>query len=86
MHELGHTRGLGVGTYKGIDSRKVSFDKYPSVMNYNSPADYIDYSAQAPHDDWEDVQVGYTPLRGGYGCDPSGFWCPDDGESKVPDN
>jgi hypothetical protein len=86
MHELGHTRGLGVGTYKGIDSRKVSFDRYSSIMNYNAGPEYMDYSSQAPHDDWEDVQVGYTPLRGGYGCDPSGHWCPDDGESKVPDS
>jgi len=35
MHEIGHKVGLWPGDYVGIDSTEISFEDYPSVMNYN---------------------------------------------------
>ncbi len=66
MHELGHVLGLtkgsenfGSGYFPGIDNESYSFDKYPSVMNYNAPDDYYKYSDGSKgvddHNDWEDI-------------------------------
>ena len=49
MHELGHDSGLN--RFEGIDSRKISMQEYPSVMNYNSPATYIGYAER----DWQRI-------------------------------
>lgn len=63
MHELGHSLGLGsaraVGLYEGIDSEKMSWNEYPSVMNYNSPDTAVKYSdgtnSAEDNDDWESI-------------------------------
>ena len=52
MHELGHGLGLGENIFDGIDSKKYSFSEYRSVMNYNAPLDFYDYSDGPPFDDW----------------------------------
>jgi hypothetical protein len=53
MHELGHGLGLHKGDYKGIDTDKVSYNDYPSVMNYNwEDGKPIDYSNGKGYDDW----------------------------------
>lgn len=76
MHEFGHSLGLGVGAYHGIDSWEVSADKYPSIMNYNY--NKFQYNTGEPHDDWQFIEDGYTPTVGGGGCNPGsgGYWCP----------
>ncbi len=67
MHELGHVLGLhggdeviGAGYFPGIDNGSYSFDDYPSVMNYNAPDDYYQYSdgseGASDHNDWEDIK------------------------------
>ena len=61
-HELGHSMGLGAEEYTGIDSEDISFSDYSSVMNYNAPYDYVDYSNGAPFNDWMFFQDQmYTP-------------------------
>jgi hypothetical protein len=52
MHELGHSVGIGHGTYRGVDSEAVPYDEYRSVLNYNSPYDALVYSDGEPFDDW----------------------------------
>ncbi|SEW09231.1 zinc metalloprotease [Natrinema salifodinae] len=55
MHELGHSLGLSNTDFEGVDSREYRFWQYPSVMNYNAPADYYGYSSgtrSADFDDW----------------------------------
>ena len=59
MHELGHSLGLLPEDYRGIDSTAISYEDYPSVMNYNGgsrcgtelDACYL-YSDGAGYDDW----------------------------------
>jgi hypothetical protein len=48
MHELGHVSGIG-GSVRGVDSTKIPFADYRSIMNYNAPSDYIGYAER----DWE---------------------------------
>ncbi|MBC5793244.1 MAG: hypothetical protein H8Z69_04390 [Nanohaloarchaea archaeon] len=55
-HELGHSLGLGSGVFEGIDSEKISFDSYRSVMNYNAPFDYVEFSPGEPFDDWQKLE------------------------------
>jgi hypothetical protein len=55
MHELGHALGLDNSDFDGIDSRKYSFDEYRSVMNYNAPYDFYDYSDGPPFNEWEHI-------------------------------
>jgi hypothetical protein len=60
MHELGHILGLvpeSQGGYEGIDSNNVSYNTYPSAMNYNSQEDdsHIKYNDGEPYDDWEAI-------------------------------
>jgi hypothetical protein len=55
MHELGHGLGLNSDDFDGIDSDKYSFNQYRSVMNYNSPHEFFDYSGGAPFNDWEHI-------------------------------
>lgn len=52
MHELGHQLGLWSDLYEGIDSRELSYEKYPSVMNYWG-RDTVDYSDGPGFNDWE---------------------------------
>lgn len=63
MHELGHAIGLRPSVYEGIDSYKVTFSDYPSVMNYNTPrvpsdTDYAfyGYSNEGEFSDWNYLQ------------------------------
>ncbi len=52
-HELGHTLGIGIDDYHGVDSIEVSADEYDSVMNYNHPMDEVTFSTGEPFDDYE---------------------------------
>lgn len=59
MHELGHSLGLLPEDYRGIDSTAVSYEDYPSVMNYNGGSRCVTdldacyrYSDGVGHDDW----------------------------------
>ncbi len=66
MHELGHSLGLKSDDFSGVDSWQYSFSEYPSVMNYNSPANYLGYSEgkAGPNDfdDWRYIETEmYTP-------------------------
>lgn len=69
LHELGHVKGLSPGI-EGVDSRSVPMSVYPSVMNYNAPPDFQNYSAGAngagDHDDWSKISDSGV---GGYGYD-----------------
>ncbi|MEA5408536.1 hypothetical protein VB773_13795 [Haloarculaceae archaeon H-GB2-1] len=64
MHELGHSLGLSPRDHTGIDSSEVTFEEYPSTMNYNSPGDFDGYSdgysdgSHGPNDfdDWGHVE------------------------------
>ncbi len=65
MHELGHDLGL-TPKIPGVDSRSIPFGTYESVMNYNSPESYLDYSdgdnGERDHDDWELIATDpWTP-------------------------
>lgn len=60
MHELGHVLGLRPDAFVGIDARTHYFDEYASVMNYDSPTDYYDYSREAPFDGW--ASLGARPF------------------------
>lgn len=59
MHELGHELGLHGDVHVGIDSSRVPFERYPSVMNYDAPSDYFGYSngtaGEGDHDDWATI-------------------------------
>jgi len=69
MHELGHNLGLTrnpnliwpAGVFRGIDSRIIPFNQYPSVMNYNAAEDFIGYSdgTIGPNDfnDWGNLNL-----------------------------
>lgn len=62
MHELGHTLGLMPEDYRGIDTRKIPYSDYPSVMNYNSPQNNLEYSdgtnSEADFNDWQHIADG----------------------------
>lgn len=57
MHELGHALGLVPEVHQGIDSDQYSYQRYPSVMNYNAPGGVYEYStggnSEYDFDDWE---------------------------------
>lgn len=59
MHELGHELGLHGDVHAGIDSRRLLFETYASVMNYDAPSDYFGYSngtaGERDHDDWATI-------------------------------
>ena len=62
VHELGHSVGIGSNDYKGVDSEKVSYSTYTSVMNYNSPRDAVEYNSGDPFDDWKHIENNiFTP-------------------------
>lgn len=62
MHELGHSVGLGSDVYEGIDSGRVLYYEYESVMNYNAPSHTIGYSSSEPFNDWEYIAENiHTP-------------------------
>ncbi|GGK64650.1 hypothetical protein GCM10009067_16390 [Haloarcula sebkhae] len=56
-HELGHS--LGLKEFRGIDSEKISYSEYPSVMNYNSPRGAVGYAtgdeSDTAQNDWSVV-------------------------------
>lgn len=70
MHELGHARGITQAAGPGVDSSEIPLSAYPSVMNYNAPRDYLQYSTGGhgpnDHDDWDtftDRGGGMNALR-----------------------
>lgn len=58
IHELGHQLGLSGRDYDGIDSRNISYEEYPSIMNYNgySPFHGSNFSSGKGFDDWEHIR------------------------------
>lgn len=64
MHELGHGLGLSENIFDGIDSNKYSFSEYRSVMNYNRPYDFYNYSEGPPFNDW--AHLNFKWLVGRY--------------------
>lgn len=69
-HELGHSLGIFRGDFEGVDSKNLTFDQYPSAMNYNDPEGrgntFIGYSdgTNSPRDfdDWGYIEQNqYTP-------------------------
>jgi len=64
-HELGHSLGLGL-VFDGIDSDKYTFEEYPSVMNYNYPSGYVDYSGGGVFNDWQYLQENGFKLHDYY--------------------
>lgn len=67
LHELGHVKGLNP-SIRGVDSRSTPMSVYPSVMNYNAPSGFLNYSTgqngEYDHDDWAKVANTGIP---GYG-------------------
>lgn len=55
MHELGHGLGLNRVDFDGIDSEKYSFSEYGSVMNYNAPYEFFNYSDGPLFNDWAHI-------------------------------
>jgi hypothetical protein len=57
IHELGHQLGLRTPDYKGIDTQKVPYEEYPSIMNYNSEEynGQYHFSEGTGFDDWEHI-------------------------------
>jgi hypothetical protein len=58
-HELGHALGLSGDVFEGIDSGKLTFEEYPSIMNYRGMErdNHLDFSdgdnSESDFDDWE---------------------------------
>lgn len=55
MHELGHSIGLLPSDFDGIDSHRYTHSTYPSVMNYESPNEFVGYNTGEPFDDWAHI-------------------------------
>ena len=56
-HELGHALGLTRDVFEGVDSARTHpFEEYPSVMNYDTEDELLDFSdgtnSEADFDDW----------------------------------
>lgn len=57
-HELGHALGFSGDTFEGVDSGRLTFDEYPSIMNYRGMErdNYLDFSdgsnSERDFDDW----------------------------------
>jgi len=59
VHELGHSFGLLPSKNPAIDSRAVSYNDYPSIMNYNyrySGSDELVYADNGYYDDWQMIE------------------------------
>jgi hypothetical protein len=71
-HELGHDLGLMPGI-PGVDATQIPFSTYHSMMNYNSPGDYISYSdgSNGPkdNDDWATINQSLTEVSSEYYTD-----------------
>jgi len=65
LHESGHAAGLSSDLYRGIDSRAVEFQDYPSIMNYNWYELYLDDSENPPikFSDGENSRHDFDDLR-----------------------
>jgi hypothetical protein len=48
LHEITHLVGVEKDEARGVDSTKVSYEQYPSVMNYNWGQPYADDDRTAP--------------------------------------
>jgi hypothetical protein len=60
VHEMGHQLGLLPRDYAGIDSNGISFNEYPSVMNYNNNriggVKTVELSGGEGFNDWKHIQ------------------------------
>lgn len=65
MHELGHSLGLSDDEYERIDAESPP-SEYPSVMNYHSGVDELDYAATSADgwSDWQFIQEKMYAPRG----------------------
>lgn len=70
MHELGHSVGITAETFRGVDSERILYVQYRSVMNYNAPRYAVRYSSTGvrhngtrySQDDWAFIAENmYTP-------------------------
>lgn len=61
MHEIGHVLGVSNEDYRGVDSQDVDYGTYSSAMNYNAPADSLEFSSGKPFDDWEHISENMNP-------------------------
>lgn len=69
-HEMGHQLGLMPEDYTGIDSGLISFNQYPSVMNFNNnrinSVQTVQLSRGEGFDDWNHIEKSLennTPPR-----------------------
>jgi hypothetical protein len=62
MHELGHAVGIAATDSVSIDSRRATFEQYPSVMNYNANPGVYRFSngtnSRFDVNDWRRIREG----------------------------
>lgn len=61
LHEIGHVLGIHNDDYRGVDSERVDYETYTSVMNYNTPTDSVTFNTGKPFDDWEHMTENMDP-------------------------
>jgi hypothetical protein len=59
IHEIGHQLGLMPEDYKGIDTRKIEYENYSSIMNYNSEFKTTEFSKGNRFDDWSHIEESF---------------------------
>lgn len=58
-HEMGHQLGLMPEDYEGIDTRKIEYENYPSIMNYNSEFETTGFSEEGRFNDWSHIEKSF---------------------------
>lgn len=59
IHEIGHQLGLMPEDYKGIDTRRIEYENYTSIMNYNSEFETTEFSKGNRFDDWSHIEESF---------------------------